>query len=38
MARFMLWACTQAPPQVRSLGRALVAGVFRAGLHGKKAF
>jgi FADH2 O2-dependent halogenase len=38
MARFMLWACTQAPPQVRPLGRALVAGAIRAGLHGKKAF
>ena len=38
MAKFMFWACTQAPADVRPLGRALVAGVAKAGLHGKKAF
>jgi hypothetical protein len=34
----MFWACMQAPPQVRPLGRALVAGAVKAGLRGKKAF
>jgi FADH2 O2-dependent halogenase len=38
MARFMLWANTQAPPQLRPLGRALVTGAVKAGLRGKKAF
>jgi FADH2 O2-dependent halogenase len=38
MAKFMLWATTQSPPEVRPLGRALVGGVVKAGLRGKKAF
>jgi len=38
MARFMFWASTQSPDEVRPLGRALVSGVVKAGLRGKKAF
>ncbi|HEX8007436.1 MAG TPA: hypothetical protein VF482_13535, partial [Trebonia sp.] len=38
MVKFMLWATTQSPPEVRPLGRALVGGVVKAGLRGKKAF
>ena len=38
MAKFMLWASTRSPAEVRPLGRALVSGVIKAGLRGKKAF
>ncbi|MDG4859722.1 FAD-dependent oxidoreductase, partial [Streptomyces sp. T-3] len=36
MGKFMLWATTQSPPEMRTLGRALVSGIFRSALRGKK--
>lgn len=37
MIKFMWWANTQAPPEMRELGRAMLAGVAKSGLRGKKA-
>jgi FADH2 O2-dependent halogenase len=36
MARFMVWASLQAPPELRKHGRAMTAGLLKAALHGKK--
>lgn len=36
MAKFMYWATRKAPPEMQELGRALVGGVVRTGLRGKK--
>lgn len=36
MARFMYWANRKAPKEMRELGRALLTGVVRAGVRGKK--
>ncbi|PSL05987.1 FADH2 O2-dependent halogenase [Haloactinopolyspora alba] len=36
MAKFMYWSSRKAPPEMRELGRALVGGVVRSGLKGKK--
>jgi FADH2 O2-dependent halogenase len=36
MAKFMYWATRKAPPEMRELGRATLAGVARAGIRGKK--
>ncbi|MBC6456925.1 NAD(P)/FAD-dependent oxidoreductase [Actinomadura sp. HBU206391] len=37
MAKFMYWATRHAPPEMRELGRAMLTGVVKAGLRGKKA-
>ncbi len=36
MIKFMYWANTKAPPEMRELGRALLTGVAKAGIRGKK--
>jgi FADH2 O2-dependent halogenase len=36
MAKFMWWASTQAPPELQSIGRAMVGGVARSALRGSK--
>jgi FADH2 O2-dependent halogenase len=36
MAKFMFWANTSAPPEMRELGRAMVTGLVKAGVRGKK--
>jgi FADH2 O2-dependent halogenase len=36
MVKFLWWANTQAPPEIRELGRAMAGGVVRAGLKGQK--
>lgn len=37
MLKFMWWANTQAPPEMKELGRAMLAGVVKSGVRGKKA-
>ncbi|MGX6602136.1 NAD(P)/FAD-dependent oxidoreductase [Micromonosporaceae bacterium Da 78-11] len=37
MLKFMWWANTKAPAEIRDLGRAMVGGVVRAGVRGRKA-
>lgn len=37
MMKFMWWANTQAPGEMRELGRAMLTGVVKSGLRGKKA-
>lgn len=36
MAKFMWWANTEAPPELKRLGRALAKGVVTSGMRGKK--
>jgi FADH2 O2-dependent halogenase len=36
MAKFMYWSTRQAPPEMRTLGRALLTGVVKSGVRGKK--
>jgi FADH2 O2-dependent halogenase len=36
MMKFMFWASTQAPPEMRDLGRAMISGVVRSAFKGKK--
>jgi FADH2 O2-dependent halogenase len=36
MLRFMWWANTQAPTEIRDLGRAMVSGVVKSALRGRK--
>jgi FADH2 O2-dependent halogenase len=36
MVKFMYWASMKSPPEMRELGRALVSGVFRSAIRGKK--
>jgi FADH2 O2-dependent halogenase len=36
MARFMVWATLQAPPELRKHGRAMTAGIFKSAVRGKK--
>jgi FADH2 O2-dependent halogenase len=37
MISFMWWANTQAPPEIKELGRAMLTGIFKSALRGKKA-
>lgn len=37
MVKFMWWANTQAPPEMRELGRAMLTGVVKSGVRGRKA-
>nr|BFE73913.1 hypothetical protein GCM10020092_072140 [Actinoplanes digitatis] len=37
MMKFMWWANTQAPAEIRDLGRAMVSGVVKSGVRGRKA-
>ena len=37
MMKFMWWANTQAPPEMKELGRAMLTGMVKSGLRGKKA-
>ena len=37
MMKFMWWANTQAPPEMKELGRAMVSGVVKSALKGRKA-
>jgi FADH2 O2-dependent halogenase len=36
MIKFLWWCNTQAPPEMRDLGRAMVAGMVKQGARGKK--
>nr|WSX75113.1 NAD(P)/FAD-dependent oxidoreductase [Streptomyces sp. NBC_00899] len=36
MIKFMWWCNTQAPPEMRALGRAMLSGVVKSSLRGKK--
>ncbi|WP_371663121.1 NAD(P)/FAD-dependent oxidoreductase [Streptomyces sp. NBC_00280] len=36
MMKFMWWANTQAPPEMRELGRAMLTGMVKAGVKGRK--
>ncbi|WP_166354891.1 NAD(P)/FAD-dependent oxidoreductase [Phytoactinopolyspora limicola] len=36
MAKFMYWANRKAPQEMQELGRALLTGVFKAGIRGRK--
>jgi FADH2 O2-dependent halogenase len=36
MLKFLFWVNTQAPPELRELGRALLTGMVKSGLRGKK--
>ncbi|HSV65535.1 MAG TPA: tryptophan 7-halogenase [Mycobacteriales bacterium] len=36
MLKFLWWTNTQAPPEMRELGRALLTGMVKSGLKGKK--
>jgi FADH2 O2-dependent halogenase len=37
MMKFLAWANLQAPPEMRDLGRALLSGIAKSALRGKKA-
>lgn len=36
MVKFMYWASMKSPPEMRELGRALLTGALKSGIHGKK--
>jgi tetracycline 7-halogenase / FADH2 O2-dependent halogenase len=36
MVKFLFWINTQAPPELRTLGRALLTGMVKSGFKGKK--
>ena len=37
MMNFLWWANTQAPPEIKELGRAMLSGMVKSGVRGKKA-
>jgi hypothetical protein len=37
MLNFMWWANTRAPDDIKQLGRALLTGMFKSALRGRKA-